>query len=896
MTAPRRRTGPAAALPGQGRIGLGWALTRARAVLFFEHLWPALWPALGLFGLAAVAALLDLPARLPPALHAALLAGLALGLGFLLWRGGRGLVWPDRAAAERRLERASGLAHRPLAALADQPAPLGAASEALWRAHRAAMLARIGRLRSGWPHPGLARRDRFALRAALLVALAAAAIIAGPEAPSRLRRALIPDLAFAAGAPAPLLQAWITPPAYTGLAPLFLHPPGGAVSVPAGARLSVTLSGRRAVPRLLFNGQSTALTALDAESYTIETALRASGRVEIRQGWATRGAWDVSVIADTPPRVAFAAPPGARPPHPELRVPWQASDQYGLKGLGLRLSLPSRPEAPALETALPLPGASPKSAHATAILDLTAHPWAGLPVEARLVARDEAGLAAASEPARFTLPERHFKNPVAQTLVLARKSLSLDPDARLGAIALLDQTAQRTTLFGTDYGGFVNYRAIEALLRRNPAPGAIDEAQTRMWQLALHFEEGRSGETERALEAARQELHDALERRAAGEKISPEDIKRAVQRFQEALAAHLQALAEAAKKAAPLGAAATRVDAEKLRQMAERMREDAEAGRMDEARAEMQTIEHMLNALRNARAHPRDPARDAARNAARKQRREEEGALRELVRQQGALLDRAQARAEGRDEAHDGDFGAPFRQPGGLPLGLMPPSRPSTPADTAKTSAAQQADQRGEAALRQALQQWRRKLGQNGGAQSPQSGGQANETNAADLHRDNADANFNEADMSMLHAGQELGQGEDTAAAASEQEALTALMKGGQALARAEAETRDDSDQSADEEGEGENQLGQGSGEARDGEDGSDPNGAGHSRRLHRDPLGRAVEQGNAGADEANDVSVPDTMEQARSRGIEDELRRRGGERERPAEELHYIDRLLQPF
>ncbi len=902
MTAPRRTIDPPA-LPG-----LRWARARARAVLFFERLWPALWPAVGVFGLALLAALLDLPARLPPALHATLLAALVLGLGFLLWRGGRGLTWPDRAAAERRLERASGLAHRPLTALADQPAPLGAASAALWHAHREAVLARIGRLRSGWPHPGLARHDRFALRAALIVALAAAWVIAGPDAPSRIRRALTPDLAFAAGRPTPLLQAWITPPAYTGLAPLFLHAPGGAVSVPAGSRLNVTLSGRNTRPRLLFNGQSTEFTALDKESFESETVLRASGRLVVRQGWAERGAWEVTLIPATPPSVAFTAPPepaatrprasSADPQPPELRVPWQASDQYGVKALGLRLALTPRPEAPALDTPLPLPGGSPKSAHATAILDLTAHPWAGLPVSAQLVARNEAGLEATSEPATFTLPERHFHNPIAQTLAEARKSLSLDPGARLGALALLDQTAQRTALFGTDYGGWVNYRAIEALLRRDPAPTAVGEAQTRMWQLALHFEEGRTGETAQALEAARQELHDALERRAAGEKVSPEDIERLMQRFQEALAAHLQALAEEAKKAAPLSASATRVDAEKLRQMAERMRKDAEAGRMDEARAEMQTLERMLAALRNAHAHPRDPAREAAREAARKQRREEEGALRELVRQQGALLDRAQARAETQDE----DAGA-FHQPGGLPLGLMPVPHPPTSSDQANASAAQRADQRGEAALRHALQQWRRKLGQAGGArsqqsdaQSPQSGGQANDPSPADLHRENAEANFNEADMAMSHAEHELGQGEDAAAAAAEQEALTALMKGGQAQARAEAETRDDSDQSADQEGEGDNQLGQSSGEARGGEDGTDPNGAGRARQLLRDPLGRAVEQGSAGTDEANDVAVPDSMEQARSRTIEDELRRRGGERERPAEELRYIDRLLQPF
>lgn len=861
--------------------GLRAARLRAGLALAFEQIWPALWPVFGVFGLALTAALLDLPAFLPPVWHAILLAVLAVIAGWLLLRGLRRISWPNRAAADRRIERASGLAHRPLAVLADTPATPGAESAALWRAHRAAVFARLGRLRSGLPHAGLARRDPLALRVALILVLVVALVIAGPETPARLRHGFIPDLAFGPGAPAPLLQAWITPPAYTGLAPLFLHPPGGALSVPAGSRLSANLSGERGVPRLLFDGQSTAFTALDAASFQIETVLRAAGRLEIRQGRAERGAWEVSLIPDTPPHVAFTAPPGPRPPRPELRIPWEAGDQYGVKALSLRLSLAPRPTAPPLDTTLPLPSASPKSAHATAILDLTAHPWAGLPVTGRLIARNEAGLEAESDAASFTLPERHFHNPIAEALVAARKSLSLDPSSRLGAIALLGQTAARTALFGSDYGGWVNYSAIIALLRRNPAPDAIAEAQTRMWQLALHFEEGRVGETERALEAARRELHDALERRAAGEKIDPAEMSRLMRRFEEALSAHLQALTEEAKQAPPLDGPGERLDAGQLQRMAERMREDAEAGRMDAARAELQALEQKLAALRHARAHPRDPAREAAR----KQQREAADALRDLMRRQGALLDRAQARAEAENQ---NDGGGPLRQPGGLPLGPMAPPRASS-SDGARgePQADQKADQRAETALRQALQALRRKLGEHGGNPAAPHPG-------AETSRENAEANFNEADMAMRQAGEELGQGEDAAAAAAEQEALTALMKGGQAQAEAQAR---DGDQSADEVGEGENQLGQAGGEEREGQgDGTDPEGAGKARRLRRDPLGRAVEEGQGGADEATDATVPDTMEQARSRAIEDELRRREGERERPTEELDYIDRLLQPF
>ena len=74
------------------------------------------------------------------------------------------------------------------------------------------------------------------------------------------------------------------------------------------------------------------------------------------------------------------------------------------------------------------------------------------------------------------------------------------------------------------------------------------------------------------------------------------------------------------------------------------------------------------------------------------------------------------------------------------------------------------------------------------------------------------------------------------------------------------------------------------------------PAGAARLRRVYTDPLGRPLQQGVSGAEEGTDVRVPDEMEQARTRAIQEELRRRGAERTRPQPELDYIDRLLRPF
>src|SRR5690625_6299700 len=88
-------------------------LLLARLSLLWEGLWPALLPATLLLGIFLTIAFLDLLPLLPPWLHALVLLFFLLAFAGLLHRGLQGLELPDRAAAQRRLERDSGLAHRP---------------------------------------------------------------------------------------------------------------------------------------------------------------------------------------------------------------------------------------------------------------------------------------------------------------------------------------------------------------------------------------------------------------------------------------------------------------------------------------------------------------------------------------------------------------------------------------------------------------------------------------------------------------------------------------------------------------------------------------------------------------------------------------------------------------
>src|SRR5260221_1369778 len=157
---------------GAGKSGAAGGAVRLRLAglaIVWENLWPALWPAFALAGLFVVLALCDLFRLLPGWLHAILLAGFAGGIVVALGRAAWRLRPPGIAASRRRLERASGLAHRPLTALADRLARVGSdpSAPALWQAHLARMAAATRRLRVGRPASQAAAIDPLAMRAVL---------------------------------------------------------------------------------------------------------------------------------------------------------------------------------------------------------------------------------------------------------------------------------------------------------------------------------------------------------------------------------------------------------------------------------------------------------------------------------------------------------------------------------------------------------------------------------------------------------------------------------------------------------------------------------------------------------------------------------------------------------
>jgi tetratricopeptide (TPR) repeat protein len=406
-----------------------------------------------------------------------------------------------------------------------------------------------------------------------------------------------------------------------------------------------------------------------------------------------------------------------------------------------------------------------------------------------------------------------------------------------------------------DFGAYINLGALYYLLEYDRSPQAIDQAQAQMWQLALHLEEGQTEQTARALEQARQAARDALNKAMQ----EPSDanrqaLEKRLQELEQAIERHMQALMEEAQKnheELPFDPQSQHLSDRDFQRMAEAARQAAREGRMADAQQQMAELERMLDQLRNARAEHGKLAQRRAQQ--RQQGRQQMGALQDMIGRQGGLLDHAQGRA---DEEMRPRFGQP------------PPAQPADP------SAEREADRRVQQALRRALGELMQQFSDLTGQLPPSLG---------------------QADTAMRGAEQDLASGDDPGASTQEQKAIEALQKGGQQMGQAMAQQFGPGQQGEDGEAGAEGQMMMQEGRGDDSGYGTLPGMPGQTDGR-RDPLGRQYGEGSSGSDEGNDVTIPEQREKQRTRAIEDELRRRDADRERPQEELDYYGRLLKGF
>ena len=845
----------------------------ARAVVAWERLWPCLWPAVGMLALFVSVALLDLLPMLPFWLHSLALALFAAVFGFMVRGAIRNYRAVDEKTAKHRLERDSGLDHRPLTALHDRlvtglgNAPGEAGTQGLWRAHLRRMAEAANRLSVALPSPGLARRDPYGLRAAVLLLLVVAAADGGGHAVARLERALVPKLD--AGLHGPLeLGLWITPPAYTGLAPMFLERPrdqiaalpGGGekttaplveapVKAPVGSVLLAQARSAARPPELVIGDQIIQFAAIGrpeghtaggrdrSGSYRVETifenADKTADTLEIRVGGRTLARWALRVIADRPPEVEFTRAP-ARAGQAQLRIDYEARDDYGLAGLQVVIRHPDGLSVPggasAIRAELPLPDLGADRAEGSSLQDFSAHPWAGLPVLVRLQVIDARGQTGESDAVTVVLPERIFNHPVARAIADARKKLNNPSGAVVTEVVrALRDIVTRPKHFFDDTIVFLALSVAASRLVHDGSDAGIGAVQALLWETALRIEDGEFAIAERDLKDIQDQLMRALRN---GE--DSQEIERLMDKLREALDKYLVALAEHLEKQGlsqlPLDPFSRSLEGGDLQRMIEEARELARTGSLEAARQMLSDLKRMLDGIRQSMQAGK-PRKDMV------QAKRIMDTLRSLTQRQQKQLDETFRR---RREAPGAQGAMPGRpQPGGK-----------------KGNRAQGQKQRNEESARQ-QQALRRELGKL--------------MLKMDEFFGDIPSAFGKAERSMNDAARALRKGELGKAVPRQTDALDQLRQGTEGMAEQLAR-----------------RMGGAFGVSR-GRSGGPP-GRGN------DPFGRAPGGAFGATIDDGNVKIPDRMERRRAREILQELRRRAGERNRPFNEREYIDRLLKRF
>ena len=830
------------------RLQLTQALQRARYAIAWERGWPHLARLLVVVGLFLVVSWAGLWLALP-------FVGRAIGLGLSVLLALAALFplvrfrWPSREEGLSRLDRGTGIRHRPATALADTLVSQDPVARALWQAQRERTLASIKRIRAGLPSPRLAIHDPWALRALVVMLMVAAYVAAGDE--RWLRTAAAFDWNGVLSPANIRVDAWVTPPLYTGKPPIILSaankeagtPLAGALPVPVGSTLIVRSSG--GTLDVVAGGDVTeAVPTEQAPKGTNERhfTIAGDGTVHVRAP-SGQPQWKFSAVPDRAPTIALAKDP-ERQARGSLQMSYKIEDDYGVTeaqahftqrdGEGPKGTPEARPLFTPPNFSLVLPNARTRNGVGQTVKDLSEDPYAGADVTLTLTAKDEAGNEGRSEPFNMRLPQRLFTKPLARALIEQRRILALDANQNSQVYAALDALMIAPEVFTPEAGQYLGLYSVARQLEAARTDDALRAVVASLWSLAVTIEDGNITDVDKALRAAQDALKQALERGASDEEIKKltDNLRAALDNFMRQLAEQMRSNPQ--QLARPLDPNTRIMRQQDLNNMIERMERLSRSGDKDAAKDLLEQLQEMLENLQMAQpGQSGDGDMQQSLNE-----------LGDMIRKQQQLRDKTFK--QGQDARRDRQRG----KQGNQAMGDL------------------QQDQQG---LRDRLNKLQQQLARRGLGQG-QRGEKGEQGQGGDPQQGDGEDGLGDADSAMDDAGGKLGEGNADGAVDAQGKALEAMRKGAQSLA--------DSMQPGDG-----NQPGDGQGNRV---------GRQQSGGNQSDPLGRPLHGREFGDDLT--VKIPGEIDVQRVRRILEELRRRLADPSRPQTELDYIERLLKDY
>ncbi|WP_267554683.1 TIGR02302 family protein [Rhizobium rhizogenes] len=885
----------------------------ARFVLVSEQLLPRLLLPASIFALFLSAAWFGIFRVAPDILRLLMLAVFVIGFAVSLYPLRR-LRWPDISEADRLLEERNGLAHQPVTVQEDEPALDTPFARALWREHQTRMAERIAALDAGLPRPDIARYDRFALRAIPALLLVTAFSFSMSNGGGSLSDVFT---ASASGSSNPdvRVDAWVTPPYYTGEPPVYLTGnvanASDNLNVPQFSELTVRVTGASADEKVLFQaagadkGVEVPEQVADADQQATPAGGKPAAAPPVAPGNATPPAadgmiarthvlklekggaltvngksWSFNVVVDKPPEISFDGIPRANA-NGALELGFRVKDDYGVEEARAEIvPVDSDPAATPLyglpEYKLDIPRRDRRNGKGLGSHDLTQDPLAGKRVRITLVAKDGAGQTGRSAPYEMVLPPRNFSQPLAAAVAEERQVFALDTRKMPEAIELNKSLTIRPEETIPDLG---NYLAIKSALTRMKlasSNAALKDTADYLWQIALGMEDAQLTDAEKALKDAQQKLSDALQRNA-----TDEEIKKLTAELRKAMDAYMKELAERMRNmpAQPNQRSANILRQQDLQRMMDQIENLARSGNRQAAQQMLSELQQLMNSLQAGKPQP-----GQQQNQANDKMREQMDKLGRIMRDQQKLMDQTfkfdqamRDRMQRGDSNEDGD--GLMDQP--LP-NLGDQNRPDMgQKNQGQQNQEQQDQQQGQNQqgkkdsdptdgmtadqLRDALKQLRQQqddLAKQLGELQKNLGSMGMKPNQ----------NYGKAQQEMKGAAGQLTEGNGEGAVQGQGRALDALRKG----------TRDMMNQLMAQM----QQQGQGQGQ------GQMPGQMGPGGQGGRDPLGRPRND-NGPLDNPDSDMIPKIIDAQRAREILDAIRERLSNNPSLSEERRYLERLL---
>ncbi len=924
----------------------------AKAVLFWEELWPKISVLLAIIGMFIILSLFGFWSFVPSFIHWLGVLGFAIATLWAVVQIMRAPV-PKRKEALRQIDKASELPHRPASSFDDSLAEVSGLSKktasSLWITHKLRGLKLVERFKAGWPKASLERFDPFAMRALMMMLLLFGFAMHGPNSWQQIKSSL--SFSPEVKREGIRIDAWLTPPSFTGKNPVMLS--DGSVQLMSktakaegvdetakklkpieileNSELVIRIIGKEAgrySVRQVFDKKTAHLLPFDINKKAdngerdqtnsslkkLSFSLKKSSTIEILEGTKVIQSWPITVLADLAPAISLSKNP-EKTARSALLLTYQIADDFGVTLAQAKvLHLIKKPTAEEKQKSklhfesaqkekplgepvtfdLKLPVASLKRGEAKTYKDLTAHPWAGLPVQMQLEAHDQGGKVGRSELIAFKLPERDFKKSTARALIELRRYLVVNP-SDYGLVARgLDMLSEEAKKLKIDQTAYLSMRDIYWQIRHMQYKMVLPDLRERvkaivaqMWETALRIEDGNLSKAERDLRRAQDKLADAISRNA-----SPEEIERLMKELRQALGRYMQARrqqqkGQTAQNMTPqeLGKNGPKnITAGDLNEMLKRIEQMAKTGSKDAA-------QQMLNQLRDMLEGLQSPGQQSANNAQSKKMMELMDKFGKLAEQQQKLQEKTFElnRKNMQPQGENNRFGRykrferqrPWNNPRqfGNRFGQTPQSNPYYRRNRSGKQGQFGRGQGNQGKNEQGLR-GQDGMGKNNLGRPGRKGGDGRFTQGRErlvreqrgLQRqlDNlmnelgrmggaVPRQLDKARQQMGKAGQELGRGELGGAGQQQGKALESLRKGAKQMAKEMMKRMNR-----------------------------------RFSRNGRDPLGR--QRGNNGFDPGMDVKVPDEIDTQRAREILEELRRRLGEVKRSPAELDYLESLIKRF